>query len=264
MIFQILSSSSAGNAALIETAQTRVLVDAGLSGRQLVGLLDQAGKPIETVQAVFLTHEHGDHTAGLRGLGRYPHLQFFATHGTAQAAMAKSNRSLKWRIFEPGSSFTFADLRVDTCLVPHDALEPVGYVFRYGGEDLFTPAQSVAILTDLGHIPPRMAERIRDVQLLLIESNHCPDLLEEDLKRPWSVKQRIRGRHGHLSNDSVRDFLQSVPQPLWRRILLGHLSRDCNSPERALATVAGSSCQWPVECLSPHQLLFEPIDLTSL
>ena len=260
--FQILGTSSAGNCALIETGKTRILLDAGFSGRRLEALLQQIGKPIETIDAVFLTHEHSDHCAGLRGLSRHPHLQFFANYGTAQVAQAKVSRELRWKIFETGSSFVFKDLTVDTILLPHDAMEPVGFVFRNGRGDLFDPQGSLAWITDLGHAPQGIGELVRDVQVLVLEANHDPGMLDSDLKRPYSVKQRISGRHGHLSNSAAREFLESVDRPLWRRVLLAHLSRDCNCPQRVIETVGNGDWPWPLDCLDPEHMVFPEMDLS--
>lgn len=262
--FQILGTSSSGNCALIETRETRILLDAGFSGRRLVSLLKEVGKPIESVDAVFLTHEHSDHTAGLRGLARFQHLKFYANHGTAQVAQRKLNQPLSWKIFETGQPFKFKDIEVETVLLPHDAMEPVGYVFRTGGSDLFEPRGSLAWITDLGHAPARLAEVVRDVQLLVLEANHDHDLLAMDVKRPFSVKQRITGRHGHLSNAAAREFLESVEKPSWRRVLLAHLSKDCNHPDKVLQTMGNGHCPWPLECLDPNQLVFPEINLAEL
>ena len=262
--FQILGTSSSGNCALIETQKTRVLLDAGFSGRRLEKLLKEIGKPIESIDAVFLTHEHGDHTAGLRGLSKHRHLQFFANFGTAQVAQRKLTRDLQWKIFETGTTFQFKDLTVQTVLLPHDAMEPVGFKFQTGGDDLFDPPGSLAWITDLGHVPTALAEMVRDVQLLVLEANHDPDLLDCDTKRPYSVKQRITGRHGHLSNRAAWEFLSSVENPEWQRVLLVHLSKDCNHPERVLKAMGNGQCQWPVECLDPEKLIFPEIDLAAL
>ena len=175
--FQILGTSSSGNCALVESAQTRVLVDAGFSGRRLEALLKDIGKPIESIDAVFLTHEHSDHTAGLRGLAKHRHLRFYANYATAKVAQSKLSRDLMWKIFETGSEFTYKDLRVETLLLPHDAMEPVGFIIRTGGDDLFEPKGSLAWVTDLGHVPGRLAERIRDVELLVLEANYDMDML---------------------------------------------------------------------------------------
>ena len=262
--FQILGSSSSGNCALIETEKTRVLLDAGFSGRRIELMLKQIGKPIETIDAVFISHEHGDHICGLRGLGRHKHLQFFANHATARVAQDKLNRDLQWRLFETGTSFCFKDLSVETALLPHDAMEPVGFVFRTGGFSLFNPHSSLAWITDLGHTPRFLADMVRDVQLLVLEANHDPDMLEGDEKRPFSVKQRISGRHGHLSNAAARTFLESVDKPLWRRVLLAHLSKECNQTDKVLASLGPGKRAWAFDCLDPHRLLFNELKLSAL
>lgn len=262
--FQILGTSSSGNCALLESPQTRILLDAGFSGRRLEALLKQIRKPIESIDAVFLTHEHSDHTAGLRGLAKYPHLKFFANYPTARIAQSKLNRELSWKIFETGSSFTYKDLEVETLLLPHDAMEPVGFVIRNGGEDLFNPRESIAWVTDLGHVPARLADRIRDVELLILEANYDPLMLELDHKRPQGVKQRIMGRHGHLSNSEACAFLRSVDSPRWRKVLLAHLSKDCNHPSKVMESVNQSGFCCSIDCLDPEQLIFPEIELAKL
>jgi len=99
---------------------------------------------------------------------------------------------------------------------------------------------------------------------MVLEANHDPLLLEQDQKRPFSVKQRIAGRHGHLSNAAAREFLASVERPLWRRVLLGHLSKDCNHADYVLEAMGNGQCPWPVECMDPERLVFEEIDLAAL
>ena len=120
-----------------------------------------------------------------------------------------------------------ARLRRDAALVCADA--PV----------MNTPAGRLAWLTDLGHAPAHIRERIREADVLVVEANYCPQMLKDDSKRPWSVKQRISGRHGHLSNESARDLLLSVDTPRWRHVFLAHLSRECNSPAAVEAACAG-------------------------
>ena len=250
--FRILGSGSSGNAALLQTESTNVLIDAGFSGRKLKQLLHESGTSFEQIDAVFVTHEHGDHTAGIGALKKHPHITVFANAATARAVQAKLTHRATWQVFETGSRFKFRDLEVDAFSVPHDAHEPVGFTFTAGrDDDLFTPRRSLIWLTDLGHIPHHVRERIRSVDILAIESNHCPDLLQADLRRPWSTKQRISGRHGHLSNAGVREILEEVASPQWQHICLTHLSRDCNSVaavDTALAPLRArlTTCQFSV------------------
>jgi len=230
MRLQILGSSSSGNCALLETAGARVLIDAGFSARKIGEMLSAAGVELSSLNAIFITHEHGDHVSGLAGLRRYGVPAFFANAGTVAGLPTPLQTGLPWRVFGSGTTFTFRDLEVTSFAIPHDAMEPVGFVFATGGEDLFAPRCRLAWVTDLGFVPELVRARVRDCDLLVLEANHDLDLLDQDTKRPWSVKQRIRGRHGHLSNEAAREFLASEPRACWREVLLGHLSKDCNDP----------------------------------
>lgn len=249
--FGILGSGSAGNCALLVSGQARVLVDAGFSARRLGELLEAAGESLNRIDAIFLTHEHGDHAAGVAGLKKFPHIKVFANEGTMRAVQADLDHRPDWQLFETGTRFRFRDLEVRSFSVPHDAQEPVGFTFAAGhADDLFAPERRIAWLTDLGHAPQHLHEHIRDCDVLAVECNHCPQMLQADTKRPWSTKQRISGRHGHLSNDGVRSLLETVASPRWRHVFLTHLSRDCNSPaaiETALADVrARLACQFSI------------------
>ena len=179
-------------------------------------------------------------------------MEFFATQATAQFIQEKKlKKQVKWRIFQRGARFAFRDLEVATLQIPHDAYDPVGYRFECGAGDLFNPRRALAWITDLGHIPQGMAEFVRDVHFLVLESNHDPDLLEQDMKRPFSTKQRIRGRHGHLSNPNALEFLRSIRAPKWRQLALGHLSKDCNCPQLVAELHRREGVGIPVEVVHP-------------
>ncbi len=232
MRFCILGSGSSGNAAFLQTDEARILIDAGFSARRLGELLAGIGESLDRLDAIFLTHEHGDHTAALSGLKKFPQLKVFANAATAGSLSRSLERPIAWQVFETGSRFRFRDLTVDTFPVPHDAAEPVGFVFDWGHEgDLLAPRRRLGWLTDLGHLPQLVRERVRGVDVLVLEANYDTQLLQADTKRPWSVKQRIAGRHGHLSNQDARAFLAEhhAAEPALREVFLAHLSRDCNS-----------------------------------
>jgi len=240
MRFCILGSGSSGNSALIVTGEARVLVDAGFSVRKLEQLLAAAGESLAGIDAVFLTHEHGDHAAAIDGLRRHPHVKLFANAATARAVQDGLGHRPAWQIFETGARFQFRDLEVRSFSVPHDARDPVGFQFVNGRDgDLFAPRRSLAWVTDLGHVPANVREHLRDSDVLVLEANHCSRLLQADPRRPWPLKQRIAGRHGHLSNDAACELLATVASPRWRRVYLTHLSRDCNSPAAVAAAFSG-------------------------
>jgi len=253
MKFQILGSSSSGNCALIETGRTRILVDAGFSGKRILELLRSQEIEVDSISAVFLTHEHGDHIAGMRGLSRFPHLRFFANEGTAEAVQMKLSRQVQWSLFETGERFRWEDIEIESLRLPHDAYDPVGFIFRNGGGDLFNPHRSIAWLTDLGYVPPSLDALINEVDSLVVEANHDSVMLERDVKRPFSVKQRIRGRHGHLSNEATRDFLfRENARVRWRQVFLGHLSKDCNTIDQVKTCMAGhEKTTWQLEVVDP-------------
>jgi phosphoribosyl 1,2-cyclic phosphodiesterase len=231
MKFCILGSGSSGNCALLQTAGARVLVDAGFSARKTSQLLAAVGETLARIDAIFLTHEHGDHAGLVDGLARFPQIKLFANAATSRALQSRMEFQGNWQIFETGARFRFFDLEVESFSVPHDAQDPVGFSFAVGAGDLFSPRRRLVWLTDLGHAPAHVHERLREVEIVVVEANHCSELLKADTKRPWSVKQRIAGRHGHLSNQGTRALLDAVASPTWRHVFLTHLSRDCNSVE---------------------------------
>lgn len=227
MRFEILGSSSSGNCAYLETPGAKILIDAGFSGRKIEGMLKEIGESIENIDAVFLTHEHADHSTGLRGLAKHPHLTYHANRDTARALQERLVKPLKWHLFETGSSFVYKDMQVTSFSIPHDAYDPVGYIFKNTAEH----GKSLAWVTDLGYIPELVAEKIRQVELLVLESNYERHLLEQDEKRPFSIKQRILGRHGHLSNEDAYDFISQSNNTKWEKVHLAHLSKDCNDTD---------------------------------
>jgi phosphoribosyl 1,2-cyclic phosphodiesterase len=246
-----LGSGSSGNSALIVTDGSRILLDAGFSARKLAGLLAPLGESIDRVDAVFVTHEHGDHSSGIESLKRFPHLKFFANAPTARAVQKTLTWSPEWKIFSTGTSFQFRDLDIESFSIPHDAQDPVGFRFTSGlDSDLFSPRRTLAWVTDLGHAPQNVRDRIRESDVVVVEANHCHRMLEADPKRSWNLKRRIGGRHGHLSNERMSELLSSVASPRWRRVYLAHMSRDCNSRdavEKSLLTLRSTvHCEFSI------------------
>jgi len=225
---RVLGSSSAGNAALLSAMGAHLLIDAGLSGRQTVSLLREEGLELEDLEGVCLTHEHGDHSRGLRGMAKCNELKAFANYETARAVQERLDRRMGWQLFQNHEVFRVGPFEVTAVTVPHDAYDPVCFFISWGDGDLFAPRRTVAWVNDLGHVPLALAQRLAKVDCLVIEANHDEAMLEADTRRPWSLKQRIRGRHGHLSNRMTLEALQEVDNPSWSHLVLTHLSRDCN------------------------------------
>jgi phosphoribosyl 1,2-cyclic phosphodiesterase len=222
----ILGSGSSGNCAYLETAETRVLVDAGFSLRQIRKRLETIGRAPENLTAILVTHEHSDHVASLPLLSEKLHIPIYCNRPTKEAVEYQYQTRLGCRIFETGASFEIGDILVETFSVPHDAQDPVGYLLR-------TSAANVGFLTDLGHTTRLVLERIRPAHALVLESNHDVKMLQDCPNRPWSLKQRILGRHGHLSNEAAADAAEQIMSAELRHLYLGHLSSECNLPELA-------------------------------
>ncbi len=226
----VLGSSSSGNCTLVASPSTAILVDAGFSGRETVRRLGEIGVAGEAIQAICLTHEHSDHTAGLTALYRGGRVALFANSGTIQGLEARPGADkLSWNIFTPGSPFAIGDLRVEPFSVPHDAYDPVGFVILHEG-------CRVGVVTDMGMVTGLIRERLRACNALVIESNH-DELLLKNADRPWHLKQRIFSRQGHLSNEHAADLIAEIAGPHLRVVFLAHLSDQCNRPELALAAV---------------------------
>lgn len=260
MRFQILASSSSGNCALLQTAEATILIDAGISARRIKVLLAGVGLRLEDLDAVFVTHEHQDHCIGLRGLAKCPGLKVFANRPTLECLRERYPRASGWQCFETGSRFRFRDLEVNSFDVPHDASEPVGFSFRCGDGTLFDPFQQIVWVTDLGSATTLVRQRIQEADILVIEANHDPALLEAS-QRPWSTKQRIRGRHGHLSNDEAFRTLAETERPRWKRVYLAHISRECNDvPQlRAQFEPLARARRVPMEIVAPEGPLPTPL-----
>jgi phosphoribosyl 1,2-cyclic phosphodiesterase len=231
----MLGSGSAGNSALVATDHCKILIDGGLSARQIAVRLEQCGMTPEQLDGILLTHEHGDHVCGLEVLCRKFDVPIYANSQTAEAVRygCELDRHRNWRIFRTGAEFKICDITVQSFPVPHDAVDPVGFAFYAG-------ASGLGFITDLGYATKMIVERLRPVHTLVIETNHDEKLLQNDTHRPWPVKQRIQSRHGHLSNNAAATVIEELLPGKIDRVVLGHLSRDCNTPELAIETVRGA------------------------
>jgi phosphoribosyl 1,2-cyclic phosphodiesterase len=226
----ILGSGSAGNCAYVETDQTRVLIDAGFSFRQIRQRLASIGRSPENLSGILVTHEHSDRVQGLAVMCEKLRIPIYCNRPTQEAIEYQSSQRYDCRLFITGASFDVGDITVETFMVPHDAQDPVGFMLK-------TTSGNIGFLTDLGHATKLVMERVRSANVLVLEANHDVKLLQDCPYRPWSLKQRILGRHGHLSNDAAADVAQEVMSAGLRHMYLGHLSRECNKPELAFQAV---------------------------
>ena len=222
----ILGSGSSGNCAYVETDETRVLVDAGFSPRQIRLRLAGIGRAPENLTAILITHEHSDHICGLAGIAVKLKIPVYCNRATKDEIEHLLKVRLDCRLFVTGASFEVGDVLVDTFGIPHDAQDPVGFLLR-------TSAGNIGFATDLGHFTRLVAERVRHANALILESNHDVKMLQDCPRRPWSLKQRILSRHGHLSNDACANATEDIMTANLRHLYLGHLSRECNKPELA-------------------------------
>ncbi len=232
MHLTILGSGSSGNCAYIETDETRLLVDAGFSARQIRQRLATIGRTPENLTGILVTHEHSDHVQGLAILAEKLRIPVYCNRPTADAIRFQLNITVDFRLFATGASFEIGDVLVETFSIPHDAQDPVGFLVR-------TNAANIGFLTDLGHVTKLVVERVRSANVLVLESNHDVKMLQDCAHRPWSLKQRILGRHGHLSNEAAADAADEIMSADLRHLYLGHLSRECNRPELARTVMSG-------------------------
>lgn len=221
----MLASSSNGNSALIATARTRLLVDAGLSRKETFERLAASGVDPESLDAILITHEHSDHTAGLQAIARRLDIPVYLSRLTAPAIAWGANGcefTPQLELFQAGACFTIGDIDVASFTVPHDAADPVGFSFHSRGI-------RIAVATDLGYLPESIRFHLAGADVLLLEANHDLEMLKVG-PYPWPVKQRVMGRMGHLSNEVACRFIRDHLDSTTSTIILGHLSEHNNHP----------------------------------
>lgn len=227
----VLASGSTGNALYIETEKKHFLVDAGLSGKKITALMEKVGRKPEDLDGIFVTHEHRDHIHGVGVLARKYKLGVYANEKTWQAmdSMIGPVPDEQKFIFEMGKVMTLGDLDVESFGVSHDAAAPQFYRFYKDGK-------SFVVLTDTGYCSDRVRGVVRNADAYLVESNHDLEMLRVGAY-PWSLKQRILGDRGHLSNDDGALVMTDVLGDRTKRIYLGHLSKENNLKELAHLTM---------------------------
>jgi len=219
----VLASGSSGNAALLATENTRILLDAGLSMRELGKRLAAIGEDLTRLDAILISHEHSDHVGGLPVLARNKNLRAPAyLTWLTEPAIDWGEGEPRVEKFQAGASFQIGDIEVQSFSVPHDAVDPVAFCFRAEGV-------RIGVVTDLGYIPESVKFHLRRTDLLLLEANHDLDMLKVG-PYPWSVKQRVMSRVGHLSNLGMSDYLLADLDSSTAHLVLGHISEQNNHP----------------------------------
>src|SRR5437588_6810816 len=236
MKLTVLGSGSTGNAVLIVAGDSRVLIDAGLSAREIVRRLSSLGEDVNALDGIVVTHEHGDHCGGLRVLLNLVDCPVYVSAQTREAYVSErfnvSNeeprrraKALRDRVEEIESSrdFRVAEIDFHPFTIPHDAVDNFGFTATHAGV-------KIATLMDFGHITTLITERLRGCAAIVIESNHSRDMLNACDVYPWELKQRILSRLGHLSNEDVAEWLLDGFDGAARHVVLAHLSQRANNP----------------------------------
>ena len=244
MKFTVLGSGSTGNAVLISSGSTNVLVDAGLSSREILRRLADMGVSYDQLDGILITHEHSDHIAGLRVLLRSVGCPVYVSRATEDAfydtraggqngdsESSKRRTALSGKTVEIRSSheFRIGDIDFEPFSVPHDAVDNFGFVAVNDGV-------RIATLMDFGHISDLIKEKLRGCDAIVVESNHSRDMLRACSVYTWDLKQRIMSRTGHLSNEDLSDWLTNEFDGQARHIVLAHLSQRANEPNLARIT----------------------------
>jgi phosphoribosyl 1,2-cyclic phosphodiesterase len=245
-----LASGSSGNSLFVETKRTKVLVDAGISLKQITLRLKTLGVQMSDIDAVIVTHEHTDHAVSL------PFIEAPVYVASATAPLWK-DKVKNLREFDIGSPFSIKDILISPFPVPHDALDPVGFTIQ-------TDHKKLGIVTDIGSVTALVRERLKGSNILVLEFNHDERMLLYG-SYPWELKQRIRSRLGHLSNEEAADLLKSLIHDGMRHVVLAHLSEVNNKPglalEAALSVLSKSGTEGIKVSVAPRKTLGEVIEV---
>jgi len=230
----MLASGSKGNSIFISDGTTSILVDAGLSGIEIERRLKSIGKSPGDLNAVLVSHEHDDHIRGVGILSRRFHLPVYISRKTEKSALSGLKKLYDIKYFECGSGFKIKTFNIHPFSIPHDAEDPAGFTISQNGT-------KIGVATDLGMATSLVKEHLKGCSVLILEANHDPEMLMTG-PYPWHLKQRIRSRTGHLSNEASGNLLLEVQHEHLSHVILAHLSETNNTPEKALNAVKERIC----------------------
>lgn len=230
MRFASLGSGSRGNATLVESGRTCIMLDCGFSATETQRRLASRERHIDSIDAILVTHEHGDHIRGVAALAKKYAIPVWLTVGTAQAHQAIPDTALN--LFNPHEFLEVGDIQIEPYPVPHDAREPCQFVFGDG-------AKRLGVLTDTGSLTEHIAKKLDGCNALLLECNHDTNMLANG-SYPPVLKQRVGGRAGHLSNDQAAQLLKKITTSDLQHLVAAHLSEKNNTPELARTALAAS------------------------
>lgn len=224
-----LASGSKGNCIYLGTKHTKILIDAGLSARAIKQKLEEIDVDIADIDAILVSHEHSDHISGLKVLAYKMGIPVLANSETAKGIAEYFKASAKFKIFATGETFEFMDLEIHPFTIQHDTPDPVAFTVKVG-------PYKMGFCTDLGFAPTLVEERLKLCDYLYIEANHQPSMVHA-CSRPMIYKQRVLGRHGHLSNENCGKLLSKIYHSKLKKVYLAHLSQECNHQDVALSVV---------------------------
>lgn len=246
-----LASGSKGNCIYLGTKSTKILIDAGISTRAIKAKLAEIGVTLDQIDAVLISHEHTDHIAGLKVLASKMNIPILANGETAKGIASFLKHVPKFKIFGTGETFEFGDFEVHPFTIQHDTPDPVAFTIK-------TDKHKMGFCTDLGFATTLVEQRLKECDYLYLEANHTPHMVHASA-RPMVYKQRVLGRHGHLSNEDCASLVERIMHNNLKKIYLAHLSEECNAPDAALNTVKKSIKEHAVDVLVAHQhIISEP------
>ena len=225
-----LASGSKGNCVYLGTPQTKLLIDAGISGRATKEKLAQLDVDVTDIDGILITHNHTDHIRGLKILAYRLGIPIYANAGTAKGIVETFGGDCpKFKIFTTGETFEIDDCEIHPFTIQHDTADPVAFTISCADK-------KIGFCTDLGFVSTLVKAKLQGCDCLYVEANHQPSMVHAS-PRPMIYKQRVLSRSGHLSNEACGELLRAVASPKLQQIYLAHLSEECNHPEMALSVV---------------------------